>query len=407
MAALTAGAPLSALQPSSTRGEEVGSPLPSREGAGAGSLPRRGALAFPALLLGADANAQSQPPLAPPSGSGLHARAASKGLVFGAALHTRHLAEPGFAETFAAECGLVVGEGEQQWHRVERRPGEPDWAAPDSLATFAAGRDMLLRGHSLIWHQALPPWTEALEDGAFAAAFDQRIMQAGTRYADRISSWDVVNEALRPEDGRADGLRDTPLLRRLGPDWVARAFRLARQAMPGAVLVYNDFGTEHAAPDARLKRRAVLRLLEGLRRDGVPVGAFGAQSHLTAGRPFDAAEWRGFLGEVEALGLAILVSELDVNDRALPAAEAPRDAAVAELTRRFLDATLDCRAVRSVITWCLCDRHSWIRTGREPYHRRTDAALPRPLPLDDALRRKPMWSAIATALDAAPPRAPG
>lgn len=339
-----------------------------------------------------------------PAPDGLHARAARKGLTFGAALATRHLDEPDFADAFAAECGLAVGEFEQQWERIEAREGVPNWAAADRLAGFAASRGILLRGHALLWHQRVPPWAREMDAPRFRAAVERRVAEAAGRYAGRMSSWDVVNEAVRPDDGRPDGLRDSVLLRQLGPGWVAEAFRLARAADPRATLVYNEFGIEHATRGDRAKRRHLLRLLEAMRAADAPVGALGVQGHLHAHLPFDAAEWRGFLREVEALGLSVLVSELDVNDRALPAEITPRDAAVADLTRRFLDATLDCRAVRAVITWTLSDRHSWIRRGQEAHHRRADGAVPRPLPLDDQLRRKPMWQAIAAAFDHAPNR---
>lgn len=334
---------------------------------------------------------------------GLHARAARKGLVFGAALEPRHLRETGFQEAFLAECGLLVGEGAQQWRRMERDPGRDTAADADFLAAFAAEHRVLLRGHALWWHRAIPDWARSLDNAAFRRAAEARVAAAGARWRGRIRSWDVVNEAVRPVDGRADGLRDSQFPAAFGPDWISRAFHLARAADPGAMLVYNDYGFEHALPDHREKRTAVLRLLEGLVRSGVPVDAFGVQGHLFGGAPFSATEWRGFLRDVAALGLTVLVTELDVNDRLLPADAARRDPAVADLVRHFLDATLAESSVRGVITWGLADRHSWIR-GNLPSHQRTDTALPRPLPLDDDLARKPMWHAIAAALDAAPSR---
>jgi endo-1,4-beta-xylanase len=149
----------------------------------------------------------------------------------------------------------------------------------------------------------------------------------------------------------------------------------------------------------------VLALLRGLKQAGAPVQVLGVQAHLQAGQPFAADEWQDFLGEVAALGLTIEVTELDVNDRALPADTTLRDAASADLVRRFLEATLAQPAVRAVLTWGLSDRHSWVHAGRLPEHRRRDDARARPLPLDEAMRRKPMWHAIAIAFDGAPNRA--
>src|SRR5579871_1941537 len=48
-------------------------------------------------------------------------------------------------------------------------------------------------------------------------------------------------------------------------------------------------------------------------------------------------EWRKFLDEVSAMGLQLLITEFDVNDRHLPADIAARDAGVAAAARDYLD----------------------------------------------------------------------
>jgi endo-1,4-beta-xylanase len=363
---------------------------------------RRSVLAAPALLAGFRAGAQP----APVEGPGLHRRAAAKGLAFGAAVATRHLEEADTVVALREECGLIVAEFEHKWHRLEPRRGEHDFAPGDRLAAFARDNGMALRGHTLVWHRSMPPWTTELERAELAAAVRSHIAAAVGRWRGQIRTWDVLNEAVRPEDGRADLLRQTPMLERLGPEYVAEVFRLARAADPTLRLCYNDFGCEHASAWGRRKRQGVLMLLGALRQADAPLDVLGVQAHLDAHRPFEAEEWRAFLSEVAGLGLTIEVTEFDVNDARLPADPAVRDAAVAELTRRFLDATLSEPAVKSLVCWGLSDRHSWIRRGQGAEHRREDGAAARPLPLDEAMQRKPMWAAIAAALDAAPARQP-
>jgi endo-1,4-beta-xylanase len=337
-------------------------------------------------------------------GAGLHARAAARGLAFGAAVTTRQLVDPEMSTLIRAECGLLVAEYEMKWAELEPQAGDRRPRRADILVAFARRHGMALRGHTLVWHESEPAWLGGLPPRAMQAALDAHVDATVLRWRGAIGTWDVVNEAVAPEDGRTDALRRTRLLEQLGPDHLARAFHQARAADPAARLAYNDFGCEHATPWARRRRLGVLGLLRGLLRAGAPVQVLGVQAHLRAGQPFEAREWRGFLGEVAVLGLTIEVTELDVNDAALPAAPAGRDAAAAELVRRFLDATLAEPAVRAVVTWGLVDRDSWIREGRLPEHRRRDGAQPRPLPFDEALRRKPIWGAIAGALDAAPAR---
>lgn len=366
---------------------------------------RRAALALPALL-GACAAPGVLPVAEAAPRPGLHERATAKGLAFGAALAARHLREPDLVQAIRADCGLLVPEYEQKWRITEPERGRRNFSGAERIAAFAAREGLSLRGHTLIWHESQPEWADALDRRDLSAAMDGHIAATAGQFRGRIGTWDVVNEALHIADGRGDALRRTRLLNALGPDYLPRAFRLARAADPGARLAYNDYGCEHATFYGRRKREVVLRLLASLRRAGVPIAVLGVQGHLNAELPFDAREWRDFLAEVAALGLSIEVTELDVNDRALPAAPGPRDAAAAALVRRFLDATLDEPAVTSVTVWGLTDRHSWVRRGILPEHRRRDTAEARPLPYDAEMRRKPMWHAIAAAFDAAPRRTP-
>jgi endo-1,4-beta-xylanase len=215
----------------------------------------------------------------------------------------------------------------------------------------------------------------------------------------RMHSWDVVNEAI--DDGNPE-LRHTPWFNALGADYIDIAFRAAREADDRLLLSYNDYGIQHADANSDRKRAAVLRLLEGMRRRNVPIDALGVQSHLGAGLPFDEQKFRRFIGEVAGMGLKVFISELDVRDRDLPADQDPRDQAVAELTKRFLDAALDERAVKIVVTWGVSDRHSWL--NENPQARRTDGRPVRGLPLDEQMARKPMWRAMAAAFDGAPQR---
>ncbi len=92
---------------------------------------------------------------------------------------------------------------------------------------------MLFRGHPLVWYASNPPWLEA----AVAAARDETIFTdyiaaAAGRYRGHLHSWDVVNEAIEPKDGRADGLRDSFWLRKFGPSYIETAFAAAREADP-------------------------------------------------------------------------------------------------------------------------------------------------------------------------------
>jgi endo-1,4-beta-xylanase len=229
----------------------------------------------------------------------------------------------------------------------------------------------------------------------------EHITKVAGHYAGRIHSWDVVNEAVFPKHGRSDGLRNTPWLEFLGPNYIDIAFRAAVAADPQALLVYNDYGMEYDTPKDEAKRTAVLKLLERLRSQGTPVQALGIQAHLWGGETrFNPRKLKAFLAEVAGLGLKILITELDVTDKHLPSDINLRDRLVAEIYQDYLSVVLDEPAVIAVITWGLSDRYTWL-SQQQP---RQDGQPVRPLPLDAQMRRKQAWKAIARAFDQAPAR---
>ena len=171
------------------------------------------------------------------------------------------------------------------------------------------------------------------------------------------------------------------------------AFHAAHAADPDALLTYNDWGCEQGGAVNDRFRATTLKFLDGLLDRGVPVQALGLQSHLAAFGPHvDQRKLRDFLREIEARRLAILVTELDVDDSGGPSDTALRDQAVADEARRFLDVVLDSPATRAVVTWGLSDRYldppdDW-KLRLMGWHGRT-------LPYDAQLKRKPLWAAIA------------
>jgi endo-1,4-beta-xylanase len=331
-------------------------------------------------------------------------RAKRVGLYYGAALATRHLGDPDFPDVFAEECGLLVPEYEAKWAQVQPEPGRFNFAPMDRLTAYARERHLLARGHTLLWHRSLPAWLgEAVLPSNAARLIQEHIGPTVARYRNRMHSWDVVNEAIEPKDGRADGLRVTPWLKTMGPRYLDVAFQAARAVDGDVLLVYNEYGLDYATENDEARRIATLKLLESLRGRGVPVGALGIQAHLGAdNRPFDANVLRRFLADVAGMGLRIIISELDVADKALPADPATRDKRVAEEVKRYLETVLDERRVIAVLTWGLSDKHSWLNQAE--HAKRADGLPVRGLPLDDEFNRKPMWAAMARAFDFAPVR---
>lgn len=334
-------------------------------------------------------------------------RAARKGLSIGAAVNPRLLANATYAETLIRDFDTLVPENALKWGPLERNRNALDFRGADAIADFTQAHGMALRGHTLLWHSMLPSWLpQLLSDGGNdpAKIIDAHIHAVAGRYRGRMRSWDVINEAFEPGDGRSDGLRNSLFLQALGPDYIALAFRAAAKTDPQATLVLNDYGYEWGWDVGRQRRRATLRLLEKLLGQGVPIHALGIQAHLDPGSQgaMDMHALDQFCNEVADLGLMILVTELDARDTSINGSIKARDAAVANAYARFLDVVLAHTATKAVLTWGFTDRYSWLTR----FFPRRDGDGVRGMPYDADYKRKPAWYALAAALDGAPIREP-
>ncbi|WP_420136218.1 endo-1,4-beta-xylanase [Sphingomonas sp.] len=361
-------------------------------------------------LIGAAALGLASRGLAAPSAS-LDAAARRRGLRFGTALGMGQFPDAQYRALIEAECGVIVPENELKMRAIHPvGPDDFDFTKADILVDYATSKGLKLRGHNLIWHHPewMPKWSETYDYGPDPAARVAQILTRHVetvcrRYASRIYTWDVVNEAV---DNKTGVMRETAFSRAMGsPEAVLDlAFRTARATVPNCELVYNDYmdwaSTAHSA--------GVLRLLRGFRDRNVPVDTLGIQAHISAkpgiargGFGPDQEElWRRFLDAVTGMGYKLQVTELDVSDAAIPGDFATRDAAVADMTRAFLDCTLSYRQVNTVMVWGMSDRYSWLQKNKK----RADGLPLRCCPYDADFKPHPMRGAIAQSLALAPVR---
>jgi endo-1,4-beta-xylanase len=335
----------------------------------------------------------------------LKAAAAVCGVRFGASPEMDLRTAPdAYLQLLASQCELLVPI--VPWSAA-RQPGDYHFDGAAATLDFASAHHMQLTGSHLLWHEWMPEWFAAIATAAEAAqVMRQHITALMTRFAGRVYSWNVVNEAIRPEDGRVDGLRTTPLLRKIGPQYLEMAFVTARAADPRAILLYNDYGLETASPTHEARRTALLHVLDTLQRRGAPIDGVGLQSHLYPTATLDEPRYRRFLQNIAARGLKMIVTELDVLETETVGSVSVRDQIVADCYARFLSVALDERAVSALVIWGLADGFSWQNAPSRTQFRRPDGLPARPLPFDAEFRPKLALRAIRGALESAPKREP-
>lgn len=104
--------------------------------------------------------------------------------------------------------------------------------------------------------------------------------------------------------------------------------------------------------------------------------------------------------QVQAMGLQIMLTEMDVNDRALGADRQMRDKVVGAAYYSYLTLALANPAVTAALTWGLTDKYTWLN-GEDS---RPDKLPERALPFDADLNPKLAYIAEVQALRNAPPR---
>lgn len=328
----------------------------------------------------------------------LRAAAAAHGLLVGCAVIPEKLdGEPAYASTVAEQANIVVPENAMKWKPLRPGPEQFDFRGADDVVVFALTHDQRVRGHNLCWHVDNPAWLGTVLTRENAAHYlTQHIATVAGRYAGKIHSWDVVNEAVDVKSGRPDGLRDSIWLEMIGPGYVELAYRTARAADGHALLTYNDYGIELDTPEQIDKRGQVLMLVRRLRARGVPIDAVGVQSHLTARDPLPGAGLLHFVRELASMGLQVFITEMDVNDRKLPEGVEARDLAVAGVYREYLGMMLAEPNVNVALTWGITDRYTWLNEGK---NQRADGRPERPLPFDYDYQPTPAFFAERAAIE--------
>lgn len=317
---------------------------------------------------------------------------APNAIPYGTAIRVDMLSEdPLYRQAVIDYCQVLVAEGAFKWPDLHPSRDSFVFDQADQLLAFAEENGMALRGHTLAWYGAMPEWTETIASREEAETeLVSYIETVVGRYKGRIKSWDVVNEPLAefPKPGAL--IRESIWQRHLGPDYIELALRTTARVDPDVQLVINEYDVEQPTDLGRAKRKAFLDLVRDLKARDVPLHAIGLQGHLRGDMEIDTSGLTSFVAELKSMGLAILVTELDVIDNLLPGPEAERDAMVAARAKTFLDAIDAAARPETVITWGISDRYTWVPI----WFSRDDGMPNRPLPLDSDFKPKPLMQVI-------------
>ena len=207
---------------------------------------------------------------------------------------------------FADYWNQVTPENATKWGSVEgNRHGTYNWGGADKAYKYAKEHGFPFKFHTLVWGSQYPEWMNNLSTEKQYEAIEQWMDEAKKHYPD-LQMIDVVNEAV-------SGHAPAPYKNALGGDgktgydWIIKAFEMAHERWPDAILIYNDYNTYQWNTDQYID------LVRTIRDAGAPIDAYGCQAHDLKG--CSASTLKSTLKKIQdALKMPMYVTEYDISD---------------------------------------------------------------------------------------------
>ena len=207
-------------------------------------------------------------------------------------------------EPFYTLWNQITPENESKWDACEPQRGRFTFGSADNAFNYAKDHGFTYKFHTLIWGGQYPSWMNNLSTAEQTVAIEEWFDGVKAHYPD-MPMFDVVNEAIA-------GHNPAPYKNALGGDgvtgydWIIKAFEMAHERWPDAILIYNDYNT------FRWQKDQFIDLVKTLRDAGAPIDAYGCQSHDLTDMPFD--EFKSACDELQReLKMPMYSTEYDIG----------------------------------------------------------------------------------------------
>jgi endo-1,4-beta-xylanase len=333
------------------------------------------------------------PRIAAPEAGTLRQAADARHITVGAAAASAYLAEDDYAAILGSEFSQLQAENEMKFGAIHPRPdSDPNpysFKGGDALVAFAQSHNMVVRGHTLVWHNNVPDWVRNGNHppSQLADILHGHIKTVMTHYASKVYAWDVVNEAFTDSGAMRDTIwyNQPGIGAGKGAKYIEQVLRWAHEADPNAKLFYNDFDAEQE----NRKSDAIYAMAKDFKKRGVPLDGVGFQMHISLkfDDPAKLASVAKNLERFAKLGLELQITELDVR---LNDSSADSLTAQAKLYGEITTLCVQQSACKALQTWGFTDKHSWI----PQFYKGQGWALL----WDDKYQKKPAYQTVYDAL---------
>ena len=280
---------------------------------------------------------------------------------------------------------MVVCENEMKFDATEPRRNQFSYNGGQTIVNTANSYGMKVRGHTLAWHGQNPSWVSEAINAKQGAERRQEainilknhIYNVVGHWKGQIAEWDVVNECLEENNGRAVGAGYSTRSWSIwytgfgGEDYIDSAFVWAHQADPDAKLYINDYNIGHwgGGHYENGKTHAMYNLAKRLKDAGIPIDGVGMQTH-TSVNGLQPEQIEETVKQFAAIGLNCIFTETD-----MPGGEVSGSGDNAKLVREISDAELVTQAEKyaklvdislrydncpTLVVWGVVDSNSWL-----------------------------------------------
>ncbi len=298
----------------------------------------------------------------------LRAAAAKAGLFFGVAASPNRL-----YPIVSQEFGQLTPENDMKPDRIATSSGGlQNTGGADQLVNFAQSNNMLVRGHTLVWHSQ----AGALQ-GASQSTLNNFIGNAINRWGSKIAYWDVVNEALEDNntgrrrnqwphtmnrDANGDGdyfdSGDTDVIR----DSFIRAKQVVQAGGYNTKLCINDYDVEGLTVAGGTPNRKANALYDIVRNYRQYIDCVGFQAHFNDNpNSIITADLQANIQRFADLGVEVHISELDIDD---DLSNNDIGTGQAENYRKVVRACLNVAKCTGITVWGISDSESWRSSER-------------------------------------------
>jgi endo-1,4-beta-xylanase len=240
---------------------------------------------------------------------------------------------------FSKYWDQITPENAGKWGSVQgSASGAFNWSSLDSIYAYTETNHIIFKQHTFVWGSQQPSGTPTL------AQVENWIKSFCQRYPN-TRLIDVVNEPpphTTPNYTANLGAGESGTY-----GWITKAFKLARQYCPNAVLIMNDYNNIEYGD----QENHFIDIVKQIKAAGAPIDAVGCQSHAL--RTMSAATLQKNLDTMASgTGLPIYITEYDIGEA--------NDANQLATYKAQIPIFRNTAAVKGVTIWGWINGRTWV-----------------------------------------------